>query len=115
MNTIKTIALLTCLFMSNQLNAAYTETLIPRSIAGDKGKYFLLDKKKNGDIIRALHKRVGLDSVGFTLTETNCRTMQMRELGYSEKSPAAIKVNPTNWFKLTPGSSKSDLANFVCG
>jgi hypothetical protein len=40
--------------------------------------------------------------------------MQMREIGYSEESPAAIKGNPTKWFDLVPGSSKSDLANFVC-
>lgn len=81
---------------------------------GDKGKYFLLEKRKNGVIVRALHKRVGVDSIGYTLTETNCATMQMRELGYSEESPSAIKANPTKWFALVLGSSKSDLANFVC-
>ena len=38
----------------------------------------------------------------------------MRELGYSEQSSSAIKEYPTKWFELVPGSSKSDLANFVC-
>jgi len=80
----------------------------------DKGKYFLLENRKTGNIVRALHKRVGVDSIGYTLTETNCATMKMRELGYSEKSPSAIKENPTKWFDLVPGSSKSDLASFVC-
>lgn len=96
------------------VSIAQSETPIPRSVAGDKGKYFLLDKKKSGSVVRALHKRVGVDSIGFTLTETDCATMQMRELGYSEKSPTAIKENPSKWFDLVPGSSKSDLAKFVC-
>jgi hypothetical protein len=108
------VALLACSFIAGTSIAAQSEIPIPRSVAGDKGKYFLLDKKKNGNIVRALHKRVGVDSVGYTLTETNCAAMQMRELGYSEQSPSAIKKNPTKWFELVPGSSKSDLANFVC-
>ena len=94
--------------------AARSETQIPRSVEGDKGKYFLLNTKKIGNVVRALHKRIGVDSVGFTLTETNCTTMQMRELGYSEQSATAIKENPSKWFDLVPGSSKSDLAHFVC-
>lgn len=102
------------LFAASTPFAAQSEVPIPRSMAGDKGKYFLLEKKKTDNIVRALHKRVGVDSVGYTITETNCKTMLMRELGYSEESPSAIKENPTKWFELVPGSSKSDLANFVC-
>lgn len=94
--------------------AAQSEIPIPRSVAGDKGKYFLLENKKSGNVVRALQKRVGVDSIGYSLTETNCAKMQMRELGYSEKSPSDIKQNPTKWFALVPGSSKGDLANFVC-
>jgi len=90
------------------------EIAIPRSVPGDKGRYFLLERSKTGSIVRALSKRVGVDSVGYTLTETNCSNMLMRELGYSEVSPAAIKRQPTKWFELVPGSSKSDLAKFVC-
>ena len=93
-------------------NAA--ETLIPRSMPGDKGKYYLIESTKTGDIVRVLHKRVGVDFIGFTRTETNCKTRQMRELGYAEESPNNIKANPTKWFELVPGSSKSDLAKFVC-
>lgn len=90
------------------------ELPIPRSMAGDKGRYFLLEKKKTGFIVRAVNKRVGVDTVGYTITETNCKTMLMREIGYSEVSVAAIARKPTKWFELVPGSSKSDLANFVC-
>jgi hypothetical protein len=97
------------------VNAAPQEVLIPRSMPGDKGRYYLLEMTASGGNIRALHKRIGIDSVGFTRTETNCRTMQMREWGYSERSPADIKSVPTKWFDLVPGSSKSDLANFICG
>ena len=95
-------------------SAAPQEVLIPRSMPGDKGRYYLLEMTSSGGNIRALHKRIGVDSVGFTRTETNCRTMQMREWGYSETSPADIKPVATKWFDLVPGSSKSDLANFVC-
>lgn len=109
----KSIAVLVGIFIATA-SIAQSETPIPRSAPGDKGKYFLIEKKKNGNVVRAMHKRVGVDSVGYTLTETNCSTMQMRELGYSEQSASSIHENPTKWFELAPGSSKSDLANFVC-
>ena len=90
------------------------EVLIPRSVPGDKGKYYLLESRRKGDIVSAIHKRVGVEYVGYTQKETNCRTMLMREIGYSEESPEAIRPNPTKRFELVPGSSKSDLAHFVC-
>ena len=93
--------------------AAQKEVVIPRSMA-DKGQYYLLDAKRSGDTVIATHKRVGVDSVGYTKTETNCKTMQMREWGYSEESAAKANGSPGKWFELVPGSSKSDLANFVC-
>lgn len=89
-------------------------TLIPRSMEGDKGTYYLLEAHRAGDVVQALHKRVGVDSVGWTKTETNCKTMRMRELGYSEESASAVGGEPTKWFELVPGSSKSDLGHFVC-
>src|SRR5688572_4579188 len=92
---------------------AQSDVSIPRSMAGDKGKYFLIEAKRNGDVVNALHKRVGPDSVGYTRTETNCKTMQMREIGYSEESASKIEPKPSKWFDLVPGSSKSDLAHFV--
>jgi hypothetical protein len=60
--------------------AAQSEIPIPCSAPGEKAKYVLLKKQKTGSWVRALHMRIGVDSVGYTLTETNCATMQMREL-----------------------------------
>lgn len=91
------------------------ETLIPRSVPGDKGQYFLIEAKKSGDIISTLHKRVGVDSVGWTKCEINCKARLIRDIGYSEEGPKAIKSDPTKWYDLVEGSSKSDLFNFVCG
>ncbi len=88
-------------------------TLIPRSMA-DKGQYYLLESKRRGNVIKAVHKRVGVDSVGWTRTETNCKTMRMRELGYTEDGRDKIPHEPTKWFALVEGSSKSDLARFLC-
>lgn len=102
------------LVFSSSLTVASSEIQIPRSVSGDKGKYFLLEHKRSGTIVRTTHKRVGVGSVGYNITETNCKTMQMRELGYSEHSPSAIKHNPSGWFDLVAGSSKSDVAKFVC-
>lgn len=110
----KVIAVIVISLIATASVFAQSEIPIPRSMPGDKGKYFLLEKKKNGPIVRALHKRVGVDSIDYTLTETNCTTMQMRVLGCSEQSPSAIKGKPTKWFDLVPGSSKSDLAIFIC-
>lgn len=90
------------------------DTLIPRSVSGDKGKYYLIEKKKQGDVIATLHKRVGVETVDYTRLETNCKTMKMREIGTGEGSIKAIRVSPTKWFDLVEGSSKSDLAHFVC-
>ena len=108
------IAFLFSLIIFLNMVPVQAETLIPRSMPGDKGTYFLIKMEKNGDIVSALHKRVGPSYTGYTRTETNCRTMKMRVLGYSEESPSAIKNMPTKWFELIQGSSKSDLANFVC-
>jgi hypothetical protein len=40
-------------------SACAAEREIPPSMAGDKGRYFLLDATKKGNIISTLHKRVG--------------------------------------------------------
>jgi hypothetical protein len=89
---------------------------IVRSVPGDKGKYYLIKQDRNGNIVTTVHKRVGVDSVGFTLTEINCATKQFRELGYGEDGPASIHPHAQvgNWTDLVAGSSKSDLVHFVC-
>lgn len=87
---------------------------IPRSASGDKGKYYLLESSREGNIVKTLHKRVGIDTLGFTRAEIDCSAMKIKEIGYGEGSVDNIKTSPTDWFDLVPGSSKSDLAVFVC-
>ena len=92
---------------------------IPRSMPGDKGKYFLLNKQWQGNIVTIVNKRIGVSEVGFTKTEVNCTTMMVRDLGYSEITQDAINGKPSNgypskWYKLVAGSSKSDIALFAC-
>lgn len=96
------------------ISIAQPNTPIPRSSSKDKAKYYLLQNKKEGNIARALHKRVDGNHISFTLTQTDCATRQMRVLSHSEKSQAAMKEKPGKWFSLVPGSSSSDIANFVC-
>lgn len=93
--------------------SAKAEIEIPRSIA-DKGRYYLLEANRSGAIISTLSKRVGPSGTGWTRCEVNCASMLMREIGYSEDGPEAISPSPTKWFKLIEGSSKSDMARFVC-
>lgn len=95
-------------------NAAESESQIPRSMAGDKGKYYLLDVRKTGSIITTIHKRVGISETGFSKTEINCKTYQYRDMGYSENGIDKIKILAGRWTELVAGSSKSDLVNFVC-
>ncbi len=114
MKTGNMTLIMVILIAANSLVVAHAETLIPRSMPEDKGKYYLLKMEKNGNITTTLYKRVGVSYVGYTKTEINCETMKMRELGYSEKSPSAIKTKPTKWFDLVQGSNKGDLANYVC-
>lgn len=91
-----------------------SEVLIPRSVAGDQGKYYLISSKREGNLITTLHKRVGLDSVDYTKAEINCSIMMYRVIGYSETSANAIQASLGEWTDLVQGSSKSDLVNFVC-
>lgn len=91
-----------------------SEILIPRSLPGDQGKYYLLESKREGEIIKTLHKRIGVDATGYTRAEINCQSQKIREMGYSEVSPSAIQERATDWYDLVEGSSKSDLVKFVC-
>lgn len=86
------------------------EMEIPRSVPGDKGRYFLLEMTKKGKIVETLHKRIGVDSVGYTRCEIDCKTRKIRDIGYSEVGPESITTDPTKWYDLVPGSSK----NLVC-
>jgi hypothetical protein len=101
-------------FFAQFANAAQSETQIPRSMAGDKGKYYLLDIKKTGAIITTLHKRVGVSETGFSKTEINCKSYQYRDMGYSEDGADKIEIQSGRWTDIVTGSSKSDLVNFAC-
>ncbi|MFT4098018.1 MAG: hypothetical protein QM651_12945 [Rhodoblastus sp.] len=104
-----------CVLLCALSGGAAAETLIPRSMAGDRGRYFLIESVRHGAVVQTLHRRVAPDgTIGFTRAETDCRSMRMRELGYGEGGADRIKLAPTKWFALVAGSSKSDLARFVC-
>ena len=93
--------------------ACAAEVQIARTMY-DKGTYYLLDKKTNGSITTTLHKRVGVNETGFSKTEINCKSMQYRDMGYSEAGPGKISGSPGRWTDLVSGSSKSDLVKFAC-
>lgn len=90
--------------------------LIPRSVDGDRGQYYLLDKvKMDGGIIATLHKRIGTDgTAGYTRLEFDCSRYMVKEVGYGEGSVENIEVYQSDWIDLVDGSSKSDLFNYVC-
>ena len=102
------------LTMVSATPALAAEVEIPRSVSGDKGRYYLLESNNEGGIIKTLHKRIGVDSVGYTRCEINCKAMKIRDIGYSEEGPDKIMPDPTKWYDLVQGSSKSDMVNFVC-
>ena len=89
------------------------EVEIPRTMA-DKGKYYLLEAKTKGGITTTLHKRVGVNETGYSKTEINCKSMQYRDIGYSEDGPDKLAGAPSKWTDVFSGSSKSDLVNFMC-
>jgi len=93
--------------------AVGAEVQIPRSMA-DKGRYYLLSAKIKDGITTTMHKRVGVTETGYSKTEINCKTMQYRDMGYSESGPKKIAGTPSKWTDILSGSSKSDLVNFVC-
>lgn len=94
--------------------ALAAETAVPRSMAGDKGQYFLLETVRTGGTITTLHKRVGVDTVGFTRLEIDCVARRVKDIGYGEGSVDAIRPITGDWYDLVPGSSKSDVTTFAC-
>jgi hypothetical protein len=83
----------------------------------DKGKYYLVESNRVGNNYINIVKRVGVDSVVYTKTEVDCGRRVFRFLGESYESASSIKEAPSTsstWTELVPGSSKSDLVNFIC-
>lgn len=104
---------LTIVVATFSVEARGGEVQIPRTMY-DKGTYYLLDKKTKGSITTTLHKRVGVNETGYSKTEINCKSMQYRDMGYSEAGPGKIAGSAGKWTDPVSGSSKSDLANFAC-
>lgn len=99
--------------MSSMAAAKEAGTELKRS-KPDMGRYFVIQQNKRGDLFETIVKRVGTSGAVFTKTEMNCKSKKVRTLGDSDASPDSIKINPTKWYDLVPGSSKSDLFNFLC-
>lgn len=112
--TLRIVAVLAASACVPMAHAADLNLPIPRSVAGDKGKYILIEAKRTGNVVASLHKRVGVNETGYSRVEANCSTKQYRDMGYSEDDPGTIKANPGKWTDLVEGSSKSDLVKFVC-
>lgn len=92
--------------------------------AGDSGSYYILKQEAIGTgMFKVLSNRVGKGAAytDFTELKVNCESRQYFELAGGEadgkqmSAPASLtpRKNST-WASLVPGSSKSDLVNFVC-
>jgi hypothetical protein len=93
----------------------YSEELqIPRSATGDKGSYYLVSKATKGSFVTSIHKRIGPGSIIFTRLQTDCDRHLQRMMGVGYEGLTSIKNEPTEWYDLIPGSSKNDVADFVC-
>lgn len=86
-----------------------------RNVAGDQGKYYLLEKQqqKNGNWL-VLHKRVSPQNLGFTKTEINCKTIKFKVISYGDDAIENMKPTNDRWADIVQGSSKSDLIKYVC-
>lgn len=85
-----------------------------RAQGGDKGDYYLISSDQKDGLIKAVSKRVGVDSTGYTMIEMDCKNRRMRTLAYGEGALSEMKPAKTGWFELMQGSSKADLAIYLC-
>ena len=93
--------------------------------AGDRGTYYVLSSEKlGGGHVKVLTSRVGKGAAytDFTELKVDCNNRQYFELaGGSEDGEKDTPTAPLNdwsarskWTSLVPGSSKSDLVNYIC-
>ncbi len=95
------------------------------STAGDSGTYYVLKTETlDSGEFHVLTSRVGKGGAytDFTELKVNCQTNQYFVLAGGEED--GVKEAPTEpladwsarskWTSLVPGSSKSDLVNYVC-
>lgn len=96
-----------------QTNLVKGQVLVPRSM-DEPAKYYLLSAKTKGSIIETIHKRVSPYSTSHSKTMINCKTREVKDIAYGEAGINSLKQNPSKWYQLIRGSSKSDLVIFVC-
>lgn len=82
---------------------------------GDHARYFLLSAEPQGEFIETVHKRVSLESVGFSASLIDCKNFQYKDLGYweDEENPPSYNLQ-SNWIVAIEESSKWHLIRFVC-
>jgi hypothetical protein len=112
MSKFRTALPIITLIASMQAHCAEIE--IPRSVPGDKGRYFLMEQKSNNGITSTLHRREGPSGTGYTKAEIDCKNNKMRDIAYADEDIKKMIHNPSKWYDLVEGSSKSDLFHFVC-
>jgi hypothetical protein len=105
--------------------ATLAKDLYRAPTAGDSGKYYVLNiEKLDSGEFKVLTSRVGKGGAytDFTELKINCQTQQYYELAGGEEDgvkemptkPLADWSSRSKWTSLVPGSSKSDLVNYVC-
>lgn len=88
---------------------------MPKPHPGDQGTYTLLSEVRRPDgVIETIHHRAGPSGPTWSWNEVRCRTQESREMATSYDGPDSPKGPPTQWTRVTPGSSKAMLVRFVC-
>jgi hypothetical protein len=87
--------------------------IIPRS-SFEKAKYYLISVEKDGQYYKTIHSRISSKSTGYSASRIDCINQKYQDLGYGDNQSTITMYKKVNWAVLIPGSSKSDLVNYVC-
>lgn len=92
------------------------EQRIPMSDSYYQGKYFLISDQKSGSIHTVIYKANFKAETVFSKMEINCSTGKIRATGEGINSLNNLKnfSDKGSWSSLTPESTRSDVAKFVC-
>ncbi|MGP9767732.1 hypothetical protein ACT3UM_18620 [Halomonas sp. AOP13-D3-9] len=111
---ISAVILLAACSDNSSSQSAEKGELIPRSTS-EKASYYLITTESNGEHLRTVHSRVSSASHGYSVTRIDCDNRRYQDLGFGEGNQSNIKMyDNVQWTELVPGSSKADLAAFVC-
>lgn len=90
--------------------------IIPMSDKYYQGKYFLINKIKNGSIYEVVYKSVFKTETVFSKMEVNCSNKKYRKVGEGINSINAIKTysDKGSWITPTYQASHYDVVRFVC-